>query len=79
MLHQQQHPILFLLTPGPVPRTSLNFLANTFFLQDVLPVSKALMHCLKVLPKTVLDNSQFVIQDNCLSKAKNLLGGLWDK
>lgn len=53
-----------------MPRTSLNFLANTFFLQDVLPVSNAPMCCLKVLPKSVLDNSQFVIQDNCLSKEK---------
>lgn len=62
-----------------MPRTSLNFLANTFFLQDVLPVSKVLMRHLKVLPKSVLDNSQFVIQDDCWSNAKNILGGLWDK
>uniref|UniRef100_A0A8D0EI70 Uncharacterized protein n=1 Tax=Strix occidentalis caurina TaxID=311401 RepID=A0A8D0EI70_STROC len=67
--HQWQHPILFHIpTPGPVPRTSLNFLAKTFFLQDVLPVSNALMCSLKVLPKSVLDNSQFVTQDDCLSK-----------
>lgn len=57
-----------------MPRTSLNFLANTFFLQDVLPVSKALMYCLKVLPKSVLDNSQFVIQDDCRSRAKKHFG-----
>lgn len=71
MLHQQQCPILFHLpTPGLVPRTSLIFLANTFFVQDVLPVTTVLMHCLKVLLKSVLDNSQFVTQESCLSKGK---------
>lgn len=80
MLHQQQCLILFqLATPGPVPRTSLNFLTNIFFLQDVLPVSNALMCYLKVLSKSLLDNSQFVTQDDCLSKGKAIAKGLRDK
>lgn len=62
-----------------MPRISLNFLANTFFLQDILPVNNALMRCLKVLPKSVLDNSQFVTQDDCPSKEKTTAGGLRDK
>lgn len=80
MLHQQQCPILFHLpTAGPMPRTSLNFLANIFFLQDVLPVSNALMCYLKVLPKSLLDNYQFVTQDDCQCKGKAIAEGLRDK
>lgn len=64
---------------GPCPGLVQIFLPTHSFLQDVLPVSNALVHCLKVLPKSVLDNSQFVTQDDCPSKEKNIAGGLWDK
>lgn len=66
---RRQHPVLFHLpAPGPVPRTSLNFFAKAFSLQDVLRVSNAPMSCLNFFPKSSLDNSQFVTQDYCLSK-----------